>query len=231
MDNLMRATRRCPATRWFGLCVSAALALSLQALDFAGSSRAADCTNPTSVGVDTTGATCGVSIYLGHATGQTFFAADTVITAITAWRHAVWDTNFAILRIHILGLDEFGTPDPKKVIQDGPTVQIPYSPIYHRPTPYRFAFDPPVVLPGPGEYEFAIQGDQCAAFVDMAANCNDPYPLGRFWDHGRVLYPPCHLARYPLGDPTWDMVFSVEFCGVGVPTQRQTWGEVKAVYR
>jgi hypothetical protein len=162
-------------------------------------SFAQSCDPSTAAGLDTTQSVCNEPIYLGKAVGQTFFAPETVITAITAWRWAGQDTNFSIWNIHVLPVDSLGIPDVHHELRSGPTLEIPFGDGIHQ-TPFRFVFDPPVVLPKPGTYEFAIQGEYCEEAFDLAFSCSDKYPLGQLWEHGRNFE--CILAGYPTPLPT-----------------------------
>jgi hypothetical protein len=84
-----------------------------------------------------------------------------------------------------------------------------------------------LVLPKPGTYEFAIQGEYCDEAFDLAFSCSDKYPLGQLWEHNRN-------SKCILGNPTrlpYDLFFSVEFCSLATPVLPRTWGAIKASYR
>jgi hypothetical protein len=186
--------------------------------------------DPTTTGIDTSYGDCHSTGELGEGLGQSFFAPDTLISAITVWR-AYYDTpNDSIWHIYILPLDSVGVPDVATPISDGPTLRIIDGDGEHD-TPFRFAFDPPLRLPSPGEYEFAIQGDGCRGVFQIVQNCSNAYPSGMLWVHDRVTFPPCHLRGGPASYPTADLVFTVEFCQSTVPTLPVTLGKVKAIYR
>jgi hypothetical protein len=173
------------------------------------------------------------TVELGHAAGQTFFAPQTEIQAITAWRSAFWTNNVSVWRMFIMAVDSTtGVPDPNQILQNGPTLVNAYGDGVH-PTPFRFVFDPPVVLPAPGEYEFAIQGDQCDGVFDLAGNESDgsAYPSGVFWLHGRqATYCYGIPSEYPDRYADSDLAFTVEFCEA-TPVTPTTWGHIKALYR
>ncbi len=178
------------------------------------------------VGLDTTQPVCDEPIYLGKAVGQTFFAPETVITAITAWRYVGQSSNYSIWNIHVLPVDSLGFPDVHHILRSGPTLQVTDGDDIHE-TPFRFVFDPPLVLPKPGTYEFAIQGEYCDEAFDLAVSCSDKYPLGQLWEHNRNL-------ECILGNPRrlpYDLFFSVEFCGAATLVLPRTWGAIKASYR
>src|SRR5262249_1176633 len=107
---------------------------------------AQSCEPSTTVGLDTTQDVCDEPIYLGKAVGQTFFAPETVITAITAWRYAGESSNYSIWNIHVLPVDSLGIPDVHHILRSGPTLQVTSGDDIHQ-TPFRFVFDPPLVLP------------------------------------------------------------------------------------
>jgi hypothetical protein len=190
------------------------------------------CQGQTTVGLDTAYVNDIAPLELGEAVGQTFHAPTTEIVAITAWRSVYWTDNGSVWRIFVMGLDSLGVPDVNQIIQNGPTLKIQYGDGSH-PTAFRFVFDPPIQLPKSGEYEFAIQGDQCVGYFDLAGCGGDgsAYPDGVLWDHGRMTvcagYPRPGPQAYPLSD----LAFTVEFCPSGTPVVPTTWGRIKSQYR
>jgi hypothetical protein len=169
---------------------------------------------------------------LGFAAGQTFMAPQTEIQSITAWRSAYGIDNVAVWRVFVMALDSTGVPDVTHILRNGPTLVNEYGDGVH-PTPFRFVFDPPVVLPAPGEYEFAIQGDQCGGVFDLASIDGDgsTYPSGVLWYHGRQASHCSGIpAPYPDRYPNSDLAFTVEFCPA-TPVRPTTWGRIKAVFR
>jgi hypothetical protein len=167
---------------------------------------------------------------LGFAVGQTFLAQQTEIQAITAWRSTYWTDNVAVWRIFVMALDSAGVPDVTQILRNGPTLVNEYGDGIH-PTPFRFVFDPPIVLSAPGEYEFAIQGDQCHGVFDLASVDGDgsAYPDGVFWLHGRqATYCYGFPAGYPDRYGDSDLAFTVEFCAATLVTPA-SWGRIKAV--
>ena len=211
-----------------GLAASAlvaAVSIGVWAI-FPGEGHAA-CQTDT-VGVDTSQATSQNGAYLGEAIGQTFLARDTLLSAITVWRWALEDTDYAGWHLYLARADSLGRPST--LLLDGPTVYNLYGDGVH-PTPYRFVFDPPFALPGPGHYEFAIQGYPCDRVpIYLFDNKND-YPDGDMWLHGRTVFSGCRLRAFPEEFPDLDLVFSIEFCNLTTPTLPSTWGAVKDRYR
>jgi hypothetical protein len=183
--------------------------------------------------VDTTGigpawATGHDGPLLGEAVGQVFSARDTLIEAITVWRWAGQDSNLAGWHLWIVKADSTGRPIPDSIILDGPTLPGRYGDGV-TPTPFRFEFNPPFALPGPGNYELAIQDDPCYGTIQMLMNSYNGYPGGCVWLHGRSL--DCLMRNYPSQFSDVDLIFRVEFCELTTPTVQETWGRVRAAYR
>jgi hypothetical protein len=212
------------------LCQILALPACLAASDV----RAATCAQIDTVGLGHSYDNNYSDISEGHASGQTFLAADTEIDAITVWRDAIWATDPTPWHIYIMGLDSLGTPDPSKMIQDGPILAHTDGDSIHS-TPFRFVFDPPVILPAPGEYELAVMLDQCApgpSSLNGDYGDGSDYPQGMHWDHGRQVY---SCSGHPRSDPTphpeSDLIFTIEFCRASTAVLPSTWGQIKALYR
>jgi len=184
----------------------------------------------TAVGVDTSLAHDQNALFHGDAIGQTFVARETLITSITVWRPAWVDTSYAGLHIYLLSADSTGHPNLSDILQDGPTLFNLYGDGVH-PVPYRFVFDPPITLPAPGRYHFAIQTDPCDGVFYFPLNPVNAYPDGGTWWYAQSFSSPCHLRPNPVDNGTVDLAFEVEFCGPVTPAHRPTWGEVKAAYR
>jgi hypothetical protein len=190
---------------------------------------AQDCAYAT-VGIDTSAGNCHTTVELGYGLGETFLAPDTLISAITVWRWYYDANNDSIWHLYVLGLDSGGRPDVTKLIHDGPNLQNAFGNGIDD-IPFRFLFDPPLSLPSPGTYAFVVQAENCGAVAEILENCTDDYPDGELWVHDRVTQPPCHLRPYPTGYPGADLVFSVDFCHLAVPTVPSTLARVKAMYR
>ena len=202
---------------------------------FAGAAKSAawsdTCASSKVAGLDTSYIDTYSDIYLqGEASGETFFAPYTEIVSITLWRPVFQQNNGAVWRIFIMGVDSLGVPDVNSIIQDGPTLSIPYGDGVH-PTPFKFVFAPPVQLPSVGEYELAVQGDQCAGVFDIAGDSHDDYPGGIYWFHRREDLCEYRPRSHPSAFADEDMVFQIEFCVPETPVRRSTWGSIKALYR
>ena len=204
-------------TGWFHLRARWSLALALSCA-FHGVPAHADACSPESVGVDTAQADSYCFFFMGGACGQVFEARETVLAAVSVWREP--PPNDTPLRLYILAVDSTGTPDDTRILLYGPTVEI-IGGDGLRPARYRFVLDPPLVLPGPGHYEFAVQeaDPDCYAGASLVADDRDRYPEGAAWIHART-YPDCYLKHARATTPGLDLIFEVEFCAttVGVPS-------------
>jgi hypothetical protein len=171
--------------------------------------------------------------FLGRAVGQSFVAPDTVITRITVWRPP---NNRSVIGAHlyVTGADENGRPDVAQMLLDGPTVRVFDSTPSGQLIEMSFSLDPPLLLPMPGTYAFFLQAEAChqgAVWMIAASNAN-PYPGGITWITGRVAEYPCYLRSVDGGGDNSDLLFDIEFCDTHpTPVRRQTWGELKVIYR
>jgi len=173
------------------------------------------------IGVDTSLADGRDGPILGEALGQTFLAADTLIQSITVWRPIPPDTNVFGIHIWITTTDATGRPVATGVIQNGPTLSIPFGDNVH-PIRYEFVFDPPVALPRPGLYYFALTADPCFGFWDILYDDRNDYPDGEAWENGRTQ--DCHLRIQPTGFPSVDLVFTIAFCHATTAVKGTSWG-------
>jgi hypothetical protein len=187
--------------------------------------NAATC-SPHEIGADTSSANGAVVLEFGEAVGQTFMATDTLIQSITVWRDAAEDTALIEYYLFIVGTDSLGQPGGKILLQG--TLAFNYYGDGTHDIPITFSFDPPFALPGPGEYEFAVQLAPCTNSSDLVVGLSNPYPDGIGWNHTRAS---CGQLRGATAVPTGDMIFSIVFCDQAVPTRTETWGGVKARYR
>jgi hypothetical protein len=209
------------------LVVGLLLALAICAFPWSGRCQAGAC--PSSlIGVDTSKADGIAGPILGEAEGETFLAADTLISSLTVWRIAPEDTSVWGWHLWITATDSTGAPAADRILLDGPVAYNFYGDGVH-PIPIRFDFVPPFALPRPGKYYFALQPYPCGGFFDMLANNSNAYPDGDFWRNGRTS--DCHLRNGPEEFRSVDVVFSLEFCDVSSPARSATWGELKSRYR
>jgi hypothetical protein len=193
------------------------------------------------VGVDTTRYDTIFAVYLGSGYGQVFEARDTVLQAFSVWGEC---PNNTALASYILGLDSTGRPDIHRILRVGPTLTIQYQGCFPPPSPpadlpyarARFVFDPPVILPGPGSYEFVVvvapdpPDYSCDGATTLLGDTLDPYPGGAAWRHVRT-YPLCSLGGPRLDAAGEDLVFQLEFCEESTPVLRSSWGSLKVRYR
>ena len=205
-----------------------------------GHAGGTSCT-PVSIGVDTSKANNSGALVLGRALGETFEAADTLVTRFTVWRVASEDSNWGIgLHPYFVETDSTapswrvgcppdGYPVADRVVWEGPTKVIENGDGIH-PIEFTWTFDPPLALPHRGKFAWFILQDPCAAYFDiLAVDGSDPYPDGIGWYSGRSY---CQQLPADFKPGTWDYIFTIEFCPTGVtPTRRTSWGQVKAIYR
>jgi hypothetical protein len=190
------------------------------------SAGAADC--PTrSIGVEPSRANGWVGVIFGHAAGQVFVAADTLVTSFKVWRVAIQDTNYAGMKLYITEADSTGYPHATSMILNGPTVYNYFGDGIH-PIPFEFVFDPPFSLPHKGLFCFAVQAVPCEATWDILSSNLNPYPGGHAWDFGRST---CFLRTSPTPYPTVDLAFEIKFCDSATSVRETTWGSLKVIYR
>ena len=170
---------------------------------------------------------------LGESPGQTFFAPESLLKSLTVWRVAVQDTHYLGLVLRITPTDDLGVPLASPLLYEGPTIRNFYGDGVN-PTPFRWEFDPPFVLPGIGTYAFFISPNHCSPGVfDLVGRYpgGDTYSDGSFWWTQRSLAADCPLRGPMNHNPDADLAFDIEFCRSVTPTRRTTWGEVKLLYR
>jgi hypothetical protein len=185
-----------------------------------------------SAGVDTSRGRGAESAYLGHVPGQTFFAADTVITSLTVWRAGAFAGFTDPMKLRLVAVDASGTPIPNQTELDGPEIIVTSADFQH-PTEVRFDLDPPMLLPERGEYAFFV-GPSCEGSFDLLVDPDNGYAGGSEWWTGTRLptIPSCYLRAQPQGNPGTDLIFGIEFCGdTMTATRRASWGQVKTIYR
>lgn len=189
---------------------------------------AADTCQPDTIGPDLSLATTYGGVYLGQTLGQTFLARDTLLTSLTVWRSANQNGFANGIKVYFARVDSTGRPDVHTLLFDGLTVHANGDGI--NPTPYVFVFDPPVVLPGVGTYEFGLRSDPCDSWWDIRAAEPSVYADGSAWDHSRSLITNCPPRIFP-GRLAGDVIFKMTFCSHTTPTKSTTWGQLKAIYR
>ena len=189
---------------------------------------------PDTVGLDSSIWNTGRGTFLGRALGQTFLAADTLITRITVWRPPnIVDSGGAHLFVTAVNATLTPPrPDTGKILLDGPTVVVPDSDPPGQLIRVDFILEPPLAVPQPGFYAFFVQRAGCnIGETRLTASENDPYPHGSYWITGRALTA-CVLAPVDTGEGFTDLVFEIEFCKTSVtPVRPRSWGELKLLYR
>jgi hypothetical protein len=189
-----------------------------------------------SIGVDPAISNVSESLVLGSAAGQTFYAPDTLISAVTVWRPP-YQTVYALrlfLTTTVAYNDTLHLPVTNPMLYYGPGIVVYDSDPPGHQVPVKWTFDPPFVLPSRGWYAFFVQVSGCPQQDYYLALHwqSDAYRLGGAYRTIRstitcVNVPPAST----LGDDV-DLCFSVEFCrDATTPTRRQTWGGLKMLYR
>jgi len=232
----MRQLRlRAACAAWLGpfMIAGAGFALAPAAMASPTSSRTSGTCVQDSIGIAASLANNSADDILGEATGQTFYAADTLLASLTVWRVANECQNFLIgMHLYITKADSNGTPLTLEIVLDGPSLVVPNGDCVH-PIPFQWTFDPPLILPGPGNYAFflQVQMSQCPSFFDVIAHTGtDAYPPGHLWGTLRTDF--CDLPQGLVSYPDADLNFIAIFCDThSTPTLRHTWGELKTRYR
>lgn len=215
-------------TVWAGTMAGLLLAL-------AACGAGADCV-PIAAGQDTSHWNRSAGTFLGKALGQTFYAPDTLITRITAWRHPN-NIGYEIgVRLFVTTVDTVNYDPPKPIttgiLQDGPIVNVRDSDPPGLPIRMDFVLYPPLALPHPGTYAFFLQREGCdAGETRLIMKEPGDYAYGTFWITGRTSFLPCFLRSVD----SWlnlDLCFEVEFCrDTTTPVRGVSWGRVKVIYR
>jgi hypothetical protein len=195
---------------------------------------AASCSTYT-VGIDTSLATTSAGDILGEAVGESFFAQDTLLASLTVWRVASECAFGGGIKLFITRTDSTGAPQVGQIVLDGPTLYVTACDGVH-PTAVQWNFDPPLVLPGRGEYAFFLQipPEQCPGYYDFIGReaVPDAYPQGQTWLTSRTAFSGCGLRSPVLSYPASDIIFTIAFCPTSlVPTRDSSWGAVKIRYR
>jgi hypothetical protein len=186
------------------------------------------CASGHSIGVDISEWDEWAFGYLGRAVVQTFFAEDTLISAITVWRQSSENLNFNGIYIYVGETDSTGMPLTDHILAQGPTLQRLGDGV--SPAEYRYVFDPPLAVPRRDTLAAYFVSNPCGDTFNLFRAKDTQYTAGslwRTWRGGQV----CGLRPNPEHLPEWDLCFTVEFCNLTTPTKRSTWGELKQRYR
>jgi hypothetical protein len=182
------------------------------------------------VAVDTSVNNLPVLADFGRAWGQSFYASDTSVKAVTVWRPALPETSLGRMQLFVTRVDESGQPVPWEILLTGPVRMSPNSDGIH-PVRVDFTLDPPFALPGPGEYFFAVKDYSCHEGFMLLVDTLDCYSQGSAWRTiGNV---DCSgLGASPVRyNAAWDLVFDIEFCATATRIGRRSWGQLKRRYR
>jgi hypothetical protein len=204
------------------------LAVALCAL-VGGRSAWAGC-NADVIAVDPALGDTLVPAFVCRGQGQTFYAADTLLTAITVWNLPRNYLDYLPRRLFVVGVVG-GMPNPRDIIY-GPRDLVVLEADSLNPIPYRYEFDPPILFPGVGTYAFVILTDREIAGFNLMADSKNPYAEGQDCEMGPVYA--CEAPGGPrcYAHPDFDLCFAVELCrDVMNATQRRSWGRLKLIYR
>lgn len=190
--------------------------------------NAVQCTT-THVAIDTTGADTVLFCMNSRGWGEVVEATDTLVESFTVWRTS---PEFFIpysARLFVELVDSTAAPVTGSVIYLGPIVNGTFGDGVH-PVPFVFQIDPPLALPGPGRYYFNVSEATCMGQFWLLADSTNRYPPGGAWHTGYNCdgYP--GSVKNPFYPPL-DLIFDVAFCSTTTPVRRQTWGNLKMLYR
>jgi len=194
---------------------------------------AADECHSCTGGVDTTVVvTRGLASYFGKSLCQVFAAPDSLLTDFTIWRGAEPPPGDPTgMHLYITEVDSSGTPDPSRIVLDGPTMVLSDSSSF--PRAVQFHFDPPLVLPHRGKFGAAIKEEDpyCAGGFSLQVDSTGAYPCGQLW----LIHKYVNCVGLGLGAQLMagsGLRFKVRFaCAGSTPAVRSTWGSLKASYR
>lgn len=151
---------------------------------------------------------------LGQSIGQTFYAPERLLSAITVWRPP---GNRSGVGAHLIITAVDATMSPPRpvtgnILLDGPTVTVVDGASTSGNIEMRFEIRPPLLLPGLGTYAFFLQPEDCygGEAWNIGANSNDAYPDGMFWITPRSTQG-CTLRPVTGGEDLTDLAFALEF--------------------
>ncbi len=192
---------------------------------------AQDSCQVVSVGSDTSASNMVLVADFGRAWGEVIRADYSRVRSFTVWRGADPDTLLDPMRLYITEVDTAGRPLVDKVIEDGPDLVIPVGKEPGRPIEVKYEFNPPLQLPGPGRYWFAIKEGWCSAAFQLLAQNTNSYAYGAAWQTTPDVY--CEGVGFAPDSygGGFDLIFNVDFCAADTPSKQTTWGAMKAHYR
>ncbi len=172
---------------------------------------------PTSViGINPSLGNSEANLYAGPY--QTFYAADTLIRSITLWRRASRDTASQGVSLSIHTTDASGAP-ASTTLYDSPNVSNgPGDGVY--PVPFVFEFDPPWVLPRPGEYALRLFGSGPHGYSNLLATVGASPGYRGGYSGGQMWIPnyPHHWSQLRSLSSD-DIIFRVVFVRPSAPGQ------------
>ncbi len=182
------------------------------------------------VGIDPAQATSSAGNLLSsESTGQTFVAADSGLRSIAVWRVASEGANLGAIYVTVTETNVSGQPLTDLPLATSSTLSNS-SGDGVTPTEFLWQFDPPVALKAGTRYAFFLRTCGTTPYVDfLARGMPDLYVDGCLWATTRGSG--CDLPQGVVQFPDADLIFRIEFCGSGAPVRRETWGQLKTVYR
>lgn len=211
------------------IAIAVALSVYVGSVGMVDAAKSGPC-RPSTSGLSVAMADTFGFAYRCRGLAQTFEASDSAMTALTVWSPPRDNVDFQPRTLFILGTFPSGEPNQFDVIY-GPDPLVVPDVTPGAPIAYHYAFDPPIMLPGPGKYALVIQASDFNGY-GMAAVRHDTYPGGMLCVTGPIFG--CTQPGGARCDayPGWDMCFEVEFCSDGtVATRKHTWGVLKMLYR
>ncbi len=185
--------------------------------------------SPTAIGVAASSADTTAPAWDCRGQAQTFYAQDTVISAITVWSPPRGYADYQLRTLFILGTTD-GYEDPSKVLYGPfPLVVLTIDPAH--PIEYRWDFNSaPLSLPQRGQFAFVVMAASVNTFL-LLTNTHDPYPDGILCKSRPILL--CGQPGWSFCADTvgWDLCFRVEFCDLATAVRRRQWGDLKLLYR
>ena len=165
---------------------------------------------------------------LGEACGQVVPVSDTLVRAVTFYSPPDL-AGFNQGTLWIARTDGTGRPDTHSIVYGG-TAPVLEGGDGVAPAHFDFAFDPPIALPGVGQYYFALKSVCPSEVVVLAVKT--PAHEGGAWGTGRLCDSGLATLSTAPADPTMNVAMRIVFCAPGATvTARPSWGRVKSIYR
>jgi len=168
--------------------------------------------------------------YRCRGLAQTFRTTDSLLAGVTVWSLPTPHVDLQPRTLFVLGTFASGTPNQFDII-GGPYPLVVADTSSTMPIAYHYAFDPPLMLHGPGRYTIVIQASDFNSYGILAVR-TDVYADGMLCVTGPIFE--CVQPGGARCDtyPGWDMCFGVEMCNDSpVSVRRRAWGQLKLLYR